>query len=215
MNEKKPGAPAAAKPSSAQQAPKPAEQTAAPSPPKSGKNLKSIFIGILVGVVVLESVIALSAMRAAAPRLPDEFATPRVAAASASGDTNTTRSDGEATSMGATTAESPIEVLVNIAGTDGDRFLKAAVVLEYDDRGAGGGEGKDKHASPFAEAVMQRMPKYKNYLIDRLSQMSLAEINAADAKEKIRKDLLKMVRSTLPPKLGEVRNIYFTQYIIQ
>jgi flagellar basal body-associated protein FliL len=118
--------------------------------------------------------------------------------------------------MGATTVASPIEVVVNIAGTEGDRFLKTSVIMEYVDRAEqkGGEKGKEA-ASPLADALNQRMPKYKSYLIDQLSKMTLPELSAPGARDKIRKDMLRVVNETLPPKLGWVKNVYFTEYIIQ
>jgi flagellar basal body-associated protein FliL len=128
--------------------------------------------------------------------------------------------DVNATAMGPTTAETPVEVLVNIAGTDGERFLKAALVMEYIDasdkkKEGDKKEGDKKGGEGVAEAIKQRMPKYKNYLLENLSKMTMAELTAPDTKEKIRKDFIQMVNNSLPPHLGVVKDIYFTQYIIQ
>lgn len=133
--------------------------------------------------------------------------------------------DLNATEMGATTEETPVEVLVNIAGTDGERFLKAALVMEYLDKPGAKkepdkkekNEGEKKEAGPagMAAAIKQRMPKYKNYLLENLSKMTMAELTAPETKEKIRKDFIQMVNNSLPPNLGVVKDIYFTQYIIQ
>ena len=67
----------------------------------------------------------------------------------------------------------------------------------------------------MAGAIKQRMPKYKNYLLENLSKMTMAELTAPETKERIRKDFIKMVNSSLPPDIGVVKDIYFTQYIIQ
>ena len=180
-----------------------------PTPAKSNKLL---LIGIIAGVLVVEVVFGIIFIKMTAPKPIDEIEAKMNA-------DSLQKIEEESTSMGATTAETPIEVLVNIAGTEGERFLKAAVVLEYQDKEAkksgGKGEGEKKVGSPLGEAILQRMPKYKSYLIESLSKMTFAEISAPEAKEKIRKDLLRMVNGTLPPKLGEVGDIYFTQFIIQ
>jgi flagellar basal body-associated protein FliL len=179
------------------------------------KNNKMLFVGIIAGVIVIELVAGFILVKMVMPK-------PAQDAETAMHDDSTARHDEQLTAMGSTTAETPVEVVVNIAGTDGERFLKAAVVLEYEERGGevkkkeGGGHGEGGGAlSPMAEAIMQRLPKYKSYLIEYLSKMTITEVTAPDAKEKIRKDLIRVVNSTLPPDLGEVRDIYFTQFIIQ
>jgi flagellar basal body-associated protein FliL len=60
-----------------------------------------------------------------------------------------------------------------------------------------------------------RMPKFKSYLIEYLSKMTITEVTAPDAKSKIRKDFLRMVNNAVPAELGEVKDTYFTQFIIQ
>ena len=175
-------------------------------------NNKMLFVGIIAGVIVIELVAGFVLVKMIMPK-------PALDAETEMHEDSTARHDEQLTAMGSTTAETPVEVVVNIAGTDGERFLKAAVVLEYEERGGAvkkkeGGEGGGA-LSPMAEAIMQRLPKYKSYLIEYLSKMTITEVTAPDAKEKIRKDLIRVVNSTLPSDLGEVRDIYFTQFIIQ
>ncbi|MCU0609709.1 MAG: flagellar basal body-associated FliL family protein [Chitinispirillaceae bacterium] len=216
-DEKKPKekeAAAAGKDKDAKKAPdKPAEAAAA-APAKSNP---MVFFGMVGAAIVLNIVLAVVLVRMTTPK--------PVAEPDAKHAEDTTKKHGEdATLMGETTAEAPIEILVNIAGTDGERFLKAAVVLEFEEHGPkvekkegghGGGHGGGAAASPLATAILQRMPKYKSYLIENLAKMTLSEITTPDAKEKIRKDMLRMVNGTLPPDLGVVKDIYFTQFIIQ
>jgi flagellar basal body-associated protein FliL len=184
------------------------------------KSNKMVFIGIIAAVIVVEIIAGIVIVKMAMPKPAEDHE------AVAHAD-SLKLVEEESTGMGSTTAETPIEVVVNIAGTDGERFLKAAVVLEYEEKGEkkevkkegghgghGGGEGGGG-GSPIGSAIKERMPKYKSYLIENLSKMSLAEITSPDAKEKIRKDFLRMVNGTLPRELGEVRDIYFTQFIIQ
>jgi flagellar basal body-associated protein FliL len=177
------------------------------------KNNKMLFVGIIAGVIAIELVAGFVLVKMVIPK-------PELDAETGMHEDSTARHDEQLTVMGSTTAETPVEVVVNIAGTDGERFLKAAVVLEYEERGGGavkkkeGGEGGGA-LSPMAEAILQRLPKYKSYLIEYLSKMTITEVTAPDAKEKIRKDLMRVVNSTLPSDLGEVRDIYFTQFIIQ
>jgi flagellar basal body-associated protein FliL len=189
----------------------PVKESGSPAP---AKNSRMFFIGILAVVLAFQAVLGIVIVRMATAR-PVESAPPppppRVQLDSLG------RVDSEATIMGETTEQSPIEAVVNIAGTDGERFLKTEVVLEYDERQAkkGGGGKEGKGPSPLADAIAQRIPKYKGYLIDQLSKMSLEEITAPEAKNQIRKNFMKMANESLPAQLGDIRNVYFTEYIIQ
>ena len=163
----------------------------------SGGN-KTLFIGILVTMVILNTAIAFILVRVTRPKTPEEK-------------TSIVQADSlkkvveQSTTMGATTSDAPVEAVVNIAGTDGERFLKAAVIFEYD----------DKSFPQLGSELQRRMPKFKDLLIDHLSKLTLIEVTEPDAKEKIRKDLVRLVNKSLPPKIGEVREVLFTTYIIQ
>lgn len=177
---------------------KPAEQQAEEAPKKEAGNNRFLMIGILAGVVIFNTIIAFVLIKVTKPQ-SDEQKLERLQA-------DSLRMVNErVTSMGATTAEAPIEAIVNIAGTDADRLLKAAIIFEYD----------DKEYPDLAEELMRRAPKFKDLLINHLSTLTFEELKEPDARKKIRKDLLRMVNATLPAKLGEVRNVLFTTYIIQ
>lgn len=171
---------------------------AAAAPAKSGGGNKILLIGILAGVVVLNAVIAFMLITITRPKNAEQIAAKTQA-------DSVRQATERITAMGATTADAPIEAIVNIAGTDGDRFLKAAIIFEYDDR-----------AYPdLGEELLRRAPRFKDLLIDHLSRLTLADVTAPDAKDGIRKDLGRLVNATLPPKVGEVREVLFTTYIIQ
>jgi flagellar basal body-associated protein FliL len=157
-----------------------------------------LMIGILAGVIILNTLIAFGLIKLTKPK-SEEQKIARIKADSLKQATE------RATSMGSTTPESPIEAIVNIAGTEGDRFLKAAIIFEYD----------DNEYPDLGEELERRIPKFKDLLINHLSRLTLVEVTEPDAKDKIRKDLLRLVNATLPPKLGEVREVLFTSYIIQ
>lgn len=159
---------------------------------------KPLMIVILVGVVLLNSAIAFVLIKATTPKSEAQMA------AEAQAD-SIREASLRGTSMGATTAEAPIEVIVNIAGTEGERFLKAAVIFEYD----------DKAFPKLGEELVKRAPRFKDLLINHLSRLTLEEVNEPEAKDHIRKDLLRLVNATLPPEYGEVRDVLFTSYIVQ
>jgi flagellar basal body-associated protein FliL len=156
------------------------------------------MIGILAGVIILNTLIAFGLIKLTKPKSEEQ----KIAKIKADSLKQATE---RATSMGSTTPESPIEAIVNIAGTEGDRFLKAAIIFEYD----------DNEYPDLGEELERRIPKFKDLLINHLSRLTLVEVTEPDAKDKIRKDLLRLVNATLPPKLGEVREVLFTSYIIQ
>jgi flagellar protein FliL len=159
---------------------------------------KILLIGIIAAIVIVQGIIALTLINATRPKDPDKEAA-KAEADSAKNAVETT------THMGATTAEEPLDVVVNIAGTNNERFIKAVVIFEFDEL-----------AHPkLLEELERRTPKFKNIFIDVLSRMTLAELSEPDAKEKIRKDLIRRFNATLPEDEGQIREVLFTSYIIQ
>jgi len=163
----------------------------------SGGN-KMLFIGLIAGVLAVNSVVAFLIVQATTPKKEtDKEAKHKV---------DTAKAEAEhGTNVVATTAEKPIEALVNIAGTDGERFLKVAVAFEY-----------DNVTHPLlAEALETRAPKIKDMMIDHLAKLTLVEVTEPEAKDKIRKDLLRLVNNSLPKEEGSIRDVYIVNYIIQ
>jgi len=154
-----------------------------------------LVIGIIVGVVVVQAVLAYLII----PKPVDEEAK----AQKATEDSLKLVSEA-ATKMGAVTEDTPIEFVVNISGTD-DRFLKAAVVFEYD----------EKNEALGAELRKRAPTKYKDMLIKHMSSLSFTEITDPSERDKICKDLQRMINASLPAKMGEVRSVMFTMYITQ
>jgi flagellar basal body-associated protein FliL len=109
-----------------------------------------------------------------------------------------------ATKMGALTDDMPIEATVNIAGTNGERYLKCAIILEYDEKN-----------SALGAELRRRAPRYKDMLMDHMSSLTLIEVTEPKARDKIRKDLVRLINNTLPPKMGEINDVFFKDYIIQ
>lgn len=163
---------------------------------ESGSN-KFVVIGIISVAVIINAVIALLLINATKPESTEEKI-------------ERIKNDSlkqvmeQATTMGATTAD-PIEAIVNIAGTEGERFLKAEVIFEYN----------DKEFPNLGEELVRRTPKIKDLLINHLSRLTLEDLTEPDAKDNIRKDLVRLINATIPPKVGEVREVLFTTYIIQ
>lgn len=112
------------------------------------------------------------------------------------------------TEMGAT-LEAPIEVTVNIDGTNGERFLKCGVQLEY-----------DASYELLGAELAARKAKIKNIIIDILSSRSMADLMTVEGKKAIRDAIVADVNASLPndkdgKELGKVRRSYFDSFIIQ
>ncbi len=122
--------------------------------------------------------------------------------------------EAKQTEMGAT-LEKPIDVTVNIAETNGERFLKAAVQLEW--------KASD---AMLGEELNGRLPKIKNIIIDILSSKPLAELMTVEGKKAIREAIVSDVNAVLPAEiedekkgevipLGKVERAFFVEFIVQ
>jgi flagellar FliL protein len=95
----------------------------------------------------------------------------------------------------------PIEsVIVNVAETQGRRFLKASLTLEV--------EGEEA-----AEAATTRLPVLRGAVIDVLAAKNLDQLVAPDARALIRGEILE----TLNEKSENVEfsDLFFTEFIVQ
>jgi len=165
----------------------------------AGGGNKFMLIGVIAAILVINSAIAYVLVQMTSPKK-------EVAADAKHGkDSTAAESTEHTTSVGATTGEKPIEAIVNIAGTDGERFLKVSVAFEYD----------DVTYPLLGEALESRSPKIKDMLIDHLSKLTLVEVTEPDAKDRIRKDMLRLVNNSLPKEDGSIRDVYILNYIIQ
>lgn len=157
---------------------------------------KGVFLGLIGAIVVINAIIALVLIQVTRPKSPAE----KMAEAKA----DSAATQATLSSAGGVTTEEPVEAIVNIADTDGERFIKLGVVFEYDEKEKTLGEALEKHR-----------PRIKNAMIDLLSTMNLMELNEPDAKDKIRKELLRRVNAMLPKKQGQIRDVLLVEYIIQ
>lgn len=112
------------------------------------------------------------------------------------------------TEMGAT-LEKPIEITVNIAETNGERFLRTAVQLEWDATDV-----------LLKTEIENRLPKIKNIIIDILSSRPMAELITVDGKKSVRDAIVADVNSSLPAtvddqSIGKVRRAFFVEFIVQ
>ncbi len=163
---------------------------------KSGSNMP-LIAGIIAGVLILEALMLFFFLQMTKPPSSDEVDAKMKA-------DSLKETISEQTTAGAVTEE-PIEAVVNIAGTDGMRFLKVVLVLEFD----------DKEYKKLGEELIRRHAKMKNLLIEQLSAMTLEEANDPEAQIQIRKEFMRKVNNTLPEKTGQISNVYLNEYIVQ
>ena len=95
----------------------------------------------------------------------------------------------------------PIDVITNIAGQFGRRYLKVNVVLEV----------KDKGVKADAE---KRADDLKDLLMCILSDKTLEELEGKDKKDALRGEIRRVVNDRLGSP-DAVLHVYFDQFIIQ
>ncbi len=95
----------------------------------------------------------------------------------------------------------PIEsVIVNVAETQGRRFLKASLTLEVEGAAA-------------AEAATTRLPILRGAVIDVLASKNLDQLVAPDARSLIRGEILESLNEK--SESVEFSNLFFTEFIVQ
>lgn len=107
---------------------------------------------------------------------------------------------GEAASGGAANTYEFENVVVNLAGTMGTRYLKATFLVT----------GKDKALRASFE---NNKPKMIDVTINVLSSLSLADLEEAGAKNIIREKLIGAYNQALDKRVAE--QVYFTDFVVQ
>ncbi len=162
---------------------------------KPSSNLP-IIAGIIAGVIVINSLLAFVLIQLLKPPNPEDVDAKMKA-------DSLKQSVVQETTVGAITES--IEAVVNIAGTEGMRFLKVVLVLEYD----------DQEYKKLGDELLRRSAKLKDMLIEQLSAMTLEEINDNSVRGQIRKEFMRTVNITLPEKIGKISNVYLNEFIVQ
>jgi len=159
---------------------------------------RSMLVWIIIGVIILiEIPVMFFIIKVTRPKDPVELA------AQATADSLAAVSK-MATEVGVT-YETPVEAIVNIAQTGGDRYLKVRLLLEFDD---------DKYPdSPLL--LTSRLPHIKNILIEVLSTMTLQDLADVSAKSRIKNVFMTRVNAMLPAKKVQLSNVLFDEYLIQ
>jgi flagellar basal body-associated protein FliL len=163
---------------------------------------RMVFMGLVAVVILINAIVAIVLVHNTISKMNPAKASEEKRDSLHSADQAKHANEEE----GGAVIEKPITAVVNIAGTDGTRFLRAEVKFGYD----------DKKYKKFAEEFEKVFtPKIKDILIDMLSQIPLEELQKPDTKDEIRRDLKRMVNEVIPKKDGQVTVVYINDFIIQ
>jgi flagellar FliL protein len=92
------------------------------------------------------------------------------------------------------------QFIVNLLSADGRRYLKTKVSLEL----------SHKNAGPEVE---NKMPRIRDAIIQQLSSKRFDEISTESGKVRLREEIKNNVNRYLID--GQVKNVYFTEFVIQ
>jgi flagellar FliL protein len=90
--------------------------------------------------------------------------------------------------------------VVNLADKDADRYLKITIVLELE-------------SDAVRMEVDRRLPQIKDAITTLLLTKTSEDIKTAEGMELLKEEIIKRVNAILP--LGGVKNVYFTEFVIQ
>jgi len=92
------------------------------------------------------------------------------------------------------------QFIVNLVSANADRYLKCKIDLELD--------------SPDTQKeIDKKLPAIRDLIIRILSSKTVEEIQTAKGKEKLKEEIKRKINEILTT--GEVRNVYFTEFVIQ
>ncbi len=202
--------------------PKGEGQAAEAAAPKKGLPLKLILIVVLA--MVVGGVGAFAAMKflggsTPPPAAESEAAAPPPAPAADSGGGEAPIKAPERKGGGETTgghggaegeaaapeAAGPLNIefkpfIVNLNDSGGKRFLKLTMSVEA--------EGQ-----ALADEINAKMPQFRDIILLLLSSMSYDDISTLDGKMRLRQQMLNRLNTQL--SAGKVKNIYFSEFVVQ
>ncbi len=90
--------------------------------------------------------------------------------------------------------------IVNLADPGVEMYAKVSITLELSDQ-------------EVTKEVEKRLPIVKDAVIDILSSKTYSDIRTPEGREKLRFELIKRINTILVK--GGVRNLYFTEFVVQ
>ena len=90
--------------------------------------------------------------------------------------------------------------IVNLVSNNANRYLKCKIDLELD-------------SPDLQQEIDKKLPAIRDLIIRILSSKTVEEIQTAKGKEKLKEEIKRKINEILTT--GEVRNVYFTEFVIQ
>jgi len=90
--------------------------------------------------------------------------------------------------------------IVNLVSNNSERYLKCKISLELD-------------APELQQEVDKKLPAVRDTIIQILSSKTVEEIQTAKGKEKLKEEIKRKLNEMLTT--GEIRHVYFTEFVIQ
>jgi len=90
--------------------------------------------------------------------------------------------------------------VVNLSDPGGKRYLKTNIELEFE-------------GSAVEGELTTRLPQLRDLILLLLSSKTLEEVQTMEGKIDLRQELIQRINQTLTT--GKIRNLYFTQFVIQ
>ncbi|WP_024788985.1 flagellar basal body-associated protein FliL [Lebetimonas sp. JH292] len=92
------------------------------------------------------------------------------------------------------------QFIVNLVSNNADRYLKCKVSLELD-------------SPDLQNEIDKKLPAVRDTIINILSSKTVEEIQTAKGKEKLKEEIKRKLNEMLTT--GEIRHVYFTEFVIQ
>ena len=91
-------------------------------------------------------------------------------------------------------------IVVNVAGTNGERYLKASIALELT-------------TSQANRELAARKAEAKDIIISKLSSVPLGKLQTEKGREELKQEIARAINDLL--RQGKVDKAYFTDFVIQ
>ena len=91
-------------------------------------------------------------------------------------------------------------LIVNPAGSNGERYLKASIALEM-------------HDDTVMAELEKRLPQIKNQINNVLSSKSIKQMQTGEDREKLKREILNHINGVLVT--GRLSNVYFEEFVYQ
>ena len=92
------------------------------------------------------------------------------------------------------------QFIVNLLSNNSERYLKCKISLELD-------------APDLQQELDKKLPAVRDMIIQILSSKTVEEIQTARGKEKLKEEIKRKLNAMLTT--GEIKNVYFTEFVIQ